>query len=160
LKLFPTRFYRIELNDSSQFLNELKSNSLPRKIFVTDWSKQIFIGEVNSDEFKLMLSYRILGSYCEFHGRIDKNKTNLVHVEVNPNKYFKMFFKIVLICVFFVAILQIINYQFKALLALSIHILIIRLVYIELGFRFFFKKGLKKLKKTNGLKSIKEVSKI
>lgn|GEM_PF-1428482 len=160
MKLFPTRFYKIELNDSSQFLNELKLNSLPRDIFVTSWNKQMFIGEVTSDEFRLMISYRILGLYCEFHGRVEKNKTNLIHVEVNPNKYFRMFFKVVLICIFLIAIFQIINNQLEAFLALSIHILIIRLVYIELGFRFFLKIGLKKFKKINGLKSIKKVSKV
>lgn len=151
MKLFPEKSYVIELNNSDQFLNSLQENSLPRDIFISSYNNQNFIGEITDSEFRITLSSRILSFFCEFQGKINQNKCL---IKTGLHKHAKLFFSLVFIIIIALIPFSIFYGIKNPILPLLAHLLIIRFIYIELGYRFFLWRGLKKFKKINGVISI------
>ncbi|WP_262733465.1 hypothetical protein [Gaetbulibacter sp. NE] len=155
MTIFPVKFYEIEFQNSLKALNEIKSRTIPKNIFISNWNNQIFIGEVTNKQFTVKLSKKILGLFCTFHGKIENE---VVFLKIEFHRYTKTFFSLLFITILSLIPLSIILKQPDKFAGLLIHLLIIRYIYIELLFKFCSKKGLKELKNINGFKSITETN--
>jgi len=154
MKLFPTKYYSIELqNDSSIAMTNLKSNTLSAEQFVTDWKNQTFIGKIHNDEFKIKLSKNFYGTFCVLNGKLEKRNGTL---EIRVGKTFKILFWIVVLFVMSGLIASLIQNRLDNLLPLVMTIIVFRFIFIELGFRIISKTGLDKLTKIIGITELKK----
>lgn len=155
MKIYPIKKYSITLiNGRSKAMSELQKETLSDEQFVSDWNKQIFLGKVNETNFELKLSKKIYGNFCVFKGQLeDKNGT----LEIIINNTFKVILFVVFLFPIFGFLTSIFKNGFKnsieLLLPTIFFILILRFVFIELGFRIISKIGVNKLSKIIGIEN-------
>ncbi|KAA1239367.1 hypothetical protein [Aquimarina sp. RZ0] len=154
MKLFPTKYYSIELqNDSSIAMTNLKSNTLSAEQFVTDWKKQTFIGKIHNDEFEIKLSKNFYGTFCVLNGKLEKRNGTL---QIRVDKTLKILFWIVVLFVMSGLIASLIRNRLDNLLPLIMTIIVFRFIFIELVFRIISKTGLDKLTKIIGITKLEK----
>jgi hypothetical protein len=153
MKIYPIKIYSITLiNGRSKAISELQKETLSDEQFVSDWNRQTFLGKINETNFELNLSKRLYGNFCDFNGQLDEKNGTL---EIGINKTFK----IILFAIFLFPIFGFLTSLFKngfknsveLLLPTIFFILILRFVFIELGFRIISKIGVNKLSKIIGI---------
>lgn len=154
MKLFPSRYYSIELqNDSSIAMTELENHTLSDEQFVTNWSNQSFIGKIDDEEFEIKLSKNLYGAFCVLNGKL-KNRNGTLEIRVG--KTFKILFLIIILFVISRLVVSIIENRLDTLFPLIMTIIVFRFIFIELGFRIISKIGLDKLTKIIGITELKK----
>ncbi|MDX1830478.1 MAG: hypothetical protein R3342_13140 [Lutibacter sp.] len=149
MKIFPEKDYSIELNkDSSLAISELKNRTLSKEQFVTNWNNQSFIGKVETNEFKIKLSKKLIGEFCVLNGKLENGKGTL---KIRTSRIIKIIF----IAIVLFAISGIITAIFRTDLELIFHLVMtiffMRFIFIELGFRLVSKMGMNKLTEIIGI---------
>ncbi|WP_438425456.1 hypothetical protein [Aquimarina macrocephali] len=154
MKLFPTKYYSIELqNDSSIAMTALKSHTLSNEQFVTDWNHQTFIGKIHDDEFEIKLSKNLYGAFCILNGKLENRNGTL---EIQVGKTFKILFLIIVLFVISGLIASVIQNRLDTLLSLVIAIIVFRFIFIEFCFIMISKTGLDKLTEIIGIIELKK----
>ncbi|GEP52834.1 hypothetical protein FNO01nite_35060 [Flavobacterium noncentrifugens] len=149
MAIFPQNNYSIEITgDNKSSLSKLKSQTLPKDQFVTNWDNQIFIGEIQEDEFEIHLSKKIIGEICILKGKFDDQRVTL---SVQTGKIFKILLLIITLFSFSGIIVSIIQNKLEAIFPLVMIILVMRFIFLELGFRFFSKSAINKLTEIIGI---------
>lgn len=147
MQLFPKQKYSITLlTDSSKALAALEKVTLSDDQFVANWKKQNFLGKVNATDFQIKLSKKLYGGFCDYKGRLEiQNGT----IEIGVSKTIK----VLAVALFFLSIIGFLVALFgntnknttQLLVQTILFILILRYVFIEMGFRVIAKMGLRKL---------------
>lgn len=154
MKIFPEKDYLIELNnDSSIAISKLKNQTLPKEQYVTNWKDQAFIGEIKNNEFEVILSKELYGSFCTLKGRIDKKRGTL---KVLTSKKIKIIFISIILFIISGIFGAIFYAEMITLLKLIIAIPVFRFVFLELVFRIISKNAIDKLTEIIGIKNLKE----
>ncbi|SMC88630.1 hypothetical protein [Cellulophaga tyrosinoxydans] len=153
MKIFPTKTHSITLiTDSAAAISELQKKTLSDDQFVADWNKQIFIGKINDSEFELKLSKKVYGAFCVIKGKLE-NKNGLLEVGITKN--YKIVLIILLLYPLVGFVISLLTNGFKNSIELIfptiMFILVLRLVFIEFGFRIISKNGLNKLNEIIGI---------
>ena len=147
MKIFPIKKYSIVLmKERAKVISELKKDTLSDEQFVSNWNKQTFIGKVNETNFEIKLSKKLYGDFCVFKGILEEKKGSL-EIEINKT------FKIILSVIFLFPIIGFLTSLFKNGFENSVElifptimfIIILRFVFIELGFQIISKNGINKL---------------
>ena len=151
MKIFPEKDYSIELNkDSSLAISELKNRTLSKEQFVTNWNNQSFIGKVETNEFEVKLSKKLIGEFCVLNGKLEGGKGTL---KIRTGRVIKIIFIAIVLFAFSGIIIAIFRTEFEPIFQLFMTILVMRIM-MELGFRFVSKKGINKLTKIIGIKTL------
>ena len=157
MKIFPSKEYSVTLiNDGSESIAELRKETLSEDQFVSNWNSQTFIGRIDGPEFEVKLSKKLYGTFCILKGKIERSNGIL---EIRISKIFKVLFWVLFlfpIIGFFISVIQngfynSVDFIIPTLLLL----LVIRFVFIGLGFTIFSRKAIKKLSKTIGIEKMK-----
>jgi len=150
MKLFPKNRYAIELlNDNESSLSNLKNNTLSKEQFVANYNKQVFIGWIDENEFKLQLSKKLYGTCCVLRGKIE-NKMGTVEIQISLT--FKIIFLAIALFVFSGIIAAIIQNKTEAIAPLLIAILLTRFVFMQCIFYWVSKRAQQKLTDLIGIK--------
>ena len=153
MKIFPEKDYSIELNkDSSLVISELKNQTLSKEQFVTNWNNQSFIGKIEANEFEVKLSKKLIGEFCVLKGKLENGKGTL---KIRTGKIIKIIFIAIILFALSGIITAIFRTNFELIFHLVMTILVMRYIFIELGFRLTSKIGINKLSKIIGIKNIK-----
>lgn len=156
MKLLPSRYYSIELqNDSSIAMTELENHTLSDEQFVANWNNQAFIGKINNEEFEIKLSKNLYGAFCVLNGKLEKRNGTL---EIRVGKTFKILFLIIVLFVISGLVVSIIQNRLDTLFPLIMTIIVFRFIFIEFSFRYISKTGLNKLSKIIGITELKKTS--
>lgn len=154
MKIFPEKEYFIELNKNmTSAIPELDRQTLPKEQFVTNWNNQTFIGKVDNNKFEIKLSQNIIGEFCVLNGEF-KNENKGV-IKIRTGKILKLIFSAIAIYIILRIISAIIRNQFELIAHFIITILVMRFIFLELGFRFASKNIMKKLTEIIGIKNSK-----
>jgi len=153
MKLFPIKYYTAELTENSSIaMAELKSNTDITNSLISDWTKRAFRGQVSENGFKVISSEIGRGAICVLTGKFD-NKTGAIEVKIHNT--FKVIFSILMlmpIIGFGISVLTSgIEKSLGIIIPMIIGVLFVRLVFLELSFRFVSKTGLSKLTKIIGI---------
>ena len=152
MKIFPKNDYSIELNnDSASAILDLKNRTLSKKQFVANWDNQTFIGEIQENKFEIKLSKKLFGEFCVLNGKLENGKGIL---EIRTGKIFKMIFVAIILFILSGIILSIIQNKTELIIQLIISILVMRYIFLELGFRIVSKIALNKLTEIIEIKKI------
>lgn len=150
MKIFPQNSYSIELNnDSITSISELKKHTLSKEQFVANWNSQTFIGKINENEFEIKLSKKLFGELCVLNGKLENKKGA---VEIRTGKIFKIIFVIIVLFCLSGIITAIVEDELELVFPSIIAVLIMRFIFLELGFRFVSKSAINKLIETIGIK--------
>ncbi len=157
MKLFPSKEYSITLiNESSKAIAGLQKETLSDDQFVSDWNRQTFIGTIEGTEFEVKLSKKLYGAFFIMKGNMERSTGFL---EIKVNKDFKRFFLILILFPIIGFLISVIQNGFVDSTGLIIptilYIVVLRFVFIELGFRIISKNGLKILSQIIGIDKIK-----
>jgi hypothetical protein len=152
MKIFPEKDYFFELNkDSSIAISELNNQTLSKEQFVTNWNNQSFIGKIENNEFEIKLSKKIIGDFCILKGKLENGKGTL---KIRTSRIMKIIFVAIVLFAFSGIITAIIRTEFGVIFQIFITILVMRFIFLELGFRLASKKGISKLTKIIGIKTL------
>jgi hypothetical protein len=153
MKIFPEKDYSIELNkDSSLVISELKNQTLSKEQFVTNWNNQSFIGKIETNEFEVKLSKKLIGEFCVLNGKLENGKGKL---KIRTGKIIKIIFIAIVLFALSGIITAIFRTDFELIFHLVMTILVMRFIFLELGFRLTSKIVINKLSKIIGIKNIK-----
>lgn len=152
MKIFPESDYLIELNnDSMSAISELKKHTLSKEQFVANWNNQKFIGEIKENEFEIKRSKKLFGEFCVLNGKLDNIEGRL---KIRTGKILKIIFSaMVLFCVSGI-IVAIAENKLNLIFDIVMYILVMRFVFLEIGFRLASKCILNKLTEVIGIKKI------
>ena len=93
MKIFPTNNYQFELKkESSVALSELEKNTMITDSLVSEWTKKTFIGQVNSNGFKIISSKPGRGAFCVLEGKIESYNGTL---EIRIHKAFRVMLSLI-----------------------------------------------------------------
>ncbi|KUO69142.1 MAG: hypothetical protein APF83_12315 [Lutibacter sp. BRH_c52] len=152
MKIFPEKEYSIELNkDSLLGISELKNQTLSEEQFVTNWNNQPFIGKIDKNEFEVKLSKKLIGEFCVLKGKLENQKGTL---EIRTGRIIKIIFVAIVLFAVSGIITAIIRTELELIFHLVITILVMRYIFLELGFRLVSKSGIDKLTEIIGIKKI------
>ena len=152
MKIFPEKEYSIEFTkESSLGISELKNQTLSEKQFVTNWNNQSFIGKVEKNEFEIKLSKKLIGEFCVLKRKLENKKGIL---EIRTGRIIKIIFVAIIILAISGIITAIIRTEWELIFHLIMIILVMRYIFLELGFRFASKSGINKLTKIIGIKKL------
>ncbi|MEH1009447.1 hypothetical protein VDP25_17040 [Winogradskyella sp. ECml5-4] len=155
MKIFPEKDYSIELNkDSSLAISELKNQTLSKEQFVTNWNNQSFIGKVETNEFEVKLSKKLIGEFCVLNGKLENGKGTL---KIRTGKVIKTIFIAIVLFGISGIITAIFRTDFELIFHLVMTILVMRFI-MELGFRFVTKNGINKLTEIIGVKTLHNIA--
>lgn len=150
MKIFPKKDYYIELNsDSSLAISELKNQTLSNEQFVTNWNNQTFIGKIEKDKFEIKLSKKLFGEFCVLNGKL-KNQRGTI--QIRTGKIFKIIFLAIVLFALSGIITALIQNKLSVIFPLVMTILVMRFIFLELGFRIISKSGITKLTEIIGIK--------
>jgi len=153
MRIFPESDYSIELNnDSILSISKLQDLTLSEKQFVTNWNSQVFIGNVKEREFEIRLSKKIPREFCVLKGRFD-NRNGIL--EIRTGKILKIIFVMIMLFSLSGIIVAIIQNKLELIFNLVISIIVVRFIFLELGFRLVSKIAINKLIKVIGIKKIR-----
>jgi hypothetical protein len=152
MKIFPESDYLIELNnDSMSAISELKKHTLSKEQFVANWNNQNFIGEIKENEFEIKRSKKLFGEFCVLNGKLENKEGRL---KSRTSIILKIIFvAIILFCVSGI-IVSIIENKLDLIFDVVKTVLVMRFVFLELGFRLASKCILNKLTEVIGIKKI------
>ncbi|WP_452233081.1 hypothetical protein [Lacinutrix sp. MEBiC02595] len=151
MKIFPEKDYSIELNkDSSLALSELKNQTLSKEQFVTSWNNQSFIGKIETNEFEVKLSKKIIGEFCVLNGKLENGKGTL---KIRTGRIIKIIFIAIVLFAIYGIITAILRTDFELVFHLVMTLLVMRFI-LELGFRFVSKNAINKLTDIIGIKTL------
>ena len=151
MKIFPEKDYSMELNkDSSLAISELKNQTLSKEQFVTNWNNQSFIGKIETNEFEVKLSKKLIGEFCVLNGKLENRKGTL---KIRTGKIIKIIFIAIVLFAFSGIITAIFRTDFELIFHLIMTILVMRFI-MELGFRFVSKNGMNKLTEIIGINKL------
>ena len=151
MKIFPEKDYSIELNkDSSLAISELKNRTLSKEQFITNWNNQSFIGKVETNEFEVKLSKKLIGEFCVLNGKLENGKGTL---KIRTGRIIKIIFIAIVLFAISGIITAIFQTEFEQIFHLFMTILVMRIM-MELGFRFVSKRGINKLSEIIGIKTL------
>lgn len=158
MDVFPSKSLLIELRDDrATSLDELRRNTKLTDKLVSDYTDKEFIGQVDDYGFKIISSEIGRGALCVFQGDF---QDSFGTVEIRINSAFKIMFSILMLLPvigFGIAIAtQGIEKSIGIIIPVVMLVLFIRFVFLELGFRFVSKTGLKKLTRIIGLKEVRD----
>lgn len=154
LKIFPENNYSIELtNDSTSAISNLKNCTVSKEQYVTNWNNQLFIGKIKENEFELKLSKKLYGDFCIVHGKLENKKGTL---EIQTGKILKILFILIITFTLSGMVTAMVQHKFELLFKLMIAIVIIRFIFLELGFRYVSKRLLKRLTEELKVKTLQE----
>lgn len=150
MKIFPESDFSIELNnDRISAILELKKHTLSKEQFVANWNNQTFIGEIKENEFEIKLSKKLLGEFCVLNGKLDNKEGRL---KIRTGKIIKItFVAIILFCLSGI-IVSIVENKLYVIFDMVMTILVMRFIFLELGFRLASKSILNKLTEVIGIK--------
>ncbi|MWB93164.1 hypothetical protein GON26_02230 [Flavobacterium sp. GA093] len=152
MKIFPESNYSIELNiDSKLAVSKLENQTLSKEQFVTNWNNQSFIGIIKENEFEIKLSKQISGEFCILNGKLENKKEK---IEIRTGKIFKIIFLLIISFTLSAIILAIIQNKLELIFYYLLTILIIRFVFLELGFKIVSKITVNKLTEIIEIKQI------
>ena len=152
MKIFPEKEYSIELNkDSLLGISELKNQTLSEEQFVTNWNNQPFIGKIDKNEFEVKLSKKIIGEFCVLKGKLENEKGTL---EIRTGRIIKIIFVAIVLFAVSGIITAIIRTELELIFHLVMTILVMRYIFLELGFRLVSKSGIDKLTEIIGIKKL------
>lgn len=154
LKIFPKNKYSIELKiDSTSATSKLKNCTLSKEQYVANWNNQLFIGEIKENEFELKLSKKLYGDFCVVDGKLENKKGTL---EIQIGKVLKIIFVLVILFIFSGIITALIQNKFEAIFSLVVGIIVLRFIFLELGFRYATKSILQKLTEIIEIKTLQK----
>jgi len=154
MKIFPENDYSIELNnDSSLAISELENQTLSKEQFVTNWNNQAFIGKIEKNEFEVRLSKKIVGEICVLKGKLENEKGTL---KIQTGRIFKIIFVAIVLFALSGIVTAIIQNKLEVIFHLVMTILVMRFIFLELGFRIISKSGINKLTEIIGIKELKK----
>jgi hypothetical protein len=158
MKLFPTNNYQFELKkDSSDALLELEKNTLITESLVSEWTKKVFIGQVNKNSFKIISSKPGRGAFCVLVGQLDSKRGTL---EIRIHKTFQIMLSLIYLFPIIGFTIALFTEKKEVIISLIIPtimaIITFRFIMTELAFRIISKNGLKKLTKIIGITQLKE----
>lgn len=152
MKIFPESNYSIELNnDYLSAIAELKNQTLSKEQYVANWNNQTFIGKIKENEFEIKLSKKLLGELCILNGKLENKKGIL---KIRTSKVFKNIFIAIVLFSFSGIITAITQNKLELIFRLVIAILIMKFIFLELGFRLVSKIVLNKLTEIIGINNI------
>ena len=152
MKMFPENVYSIELNnDYFVGISELKNQTLSKEQFVTDWNSQTFIGIIEKNEFEVKLSKKLIGEICILKGKLENKKGTL---EIRTGRILKIIFIAILLFALSGIITAIIQKEFEVIFHLIMTVLVMRYIFMELGFRIISKSGINKLTEIIGINKL------
>jgi len=152
MKLFPEKDYSIELNKDSSFaISELKNQTLSKEQFVTNWNNQSFIGKIEKNEFEVKLSKKLIGEFCVLKGKLENEKGTL---EIRTGRIIKIIFIAIVLFAGSGIITAIFRTDLELIFHLVMTILVMRFIFLELGFRLVSKSGINKLTEIIGIKTL------
>ena len=154
MKIFPEKDYSIELNiESSLAISELENQTLSKEQFVSNWNNQAFIGKIGKNEFEVRLSKKLVGEVCVLKGKLENEKGTL---KIRTGRIFKIIFIAIVLFALSGIITAIIQNKLKVIFHLVMTILVMRFIFLELGFRVISKSGITKLTEIIGIKKLKK----
>lgn len=152
MKIFPESNYSIELNnDYLSAIAELKNQTLSKEQYVANWNNQTFIGKIKENEFEIKLSKKLLRELCILNGKLENKKGIL---KIRTSKVFKNIFIAIVLFSFSGIITAITQNKLELIFRLVIAILIMKFIFLELGFRLVSKIVLNKLTEIIGINNI------
>jgi len=152
MKIFPEKDYFFELNkDCLLAISDLKNQTLPEEQFTVKWNNQSFIGKVERNEFKLKILKKIIGEFCVIKGKLENKKGTL---EIRTGKIIKIIFAAIVLFALSGIITAIIRTEWELIFHLTMTILVMRFIFLELGFKLASKSGIIKLSKIIEIKKI------
>lgn len=152
MRIFPESDYSIELNnDSVLSISKLQDLTLSEKQFVTNWNSQVFIGKVKEKEFEIRLSKKVLGEFCVLSGKFE-NRNGIL--EIRTGKILKIIFVMIMLFSLSGIIVATIQNKLELIFNLVISIIVVRFIFLELGFRLVSKIAINKLIEIIGIKKI------
>ncbi|WP_405567129.1 hypothetical protein [Polaribacter sp. Asnod6-C07] len=158
MKIFPNKDYSIELNkDSLSAITDLKNQTLSKDQFVVNWNNQSFIGKVEKNKFELKISKKIIGEFCVIKGKLENQKGTL---EIRTGKIIKIIFVAIVLFAFLGIITAIIKTEWELIFNLAMTILVMRFIFLELGFKLASKNGINKLSEIIEIIEIIEIKKM
>jgi hypothetical protein len=154
MKLFPTKSITISFRDDRvTTLNELRRNTKLTDKLASDYTNKEFIGQVDDCGFKIISSEIGRGAVCVFIGDL---QDSIGVVEIRIHSAFKVLFSILMLMPIVGLGISIatkgIEKSIVTIIPMILAISFIRLVFIELSFRFISKTGFNKLTKIIGAK--------
>ncbi|WP_459209153.1 hypothetical protein [Aquimarina rhabdastrellae] len=154
MRIFPENDYSIELNkDSSLAISELENQTLLKEQYVSNWNNQVFIGEIKNDSFEIKLSKKLIGEICVLKGKL-KNKKGIL--KIKTGRIFKVLFITIVLFVISGIITAIIQNKLEVIFPLVMTILVMRFIFLEIGFRVISKSGINKLTEIIGITELKK----
>jgi hypothetical protein len=156
MKIYPTKKYSITLfNEHPKAVFELKKETLRDGQFVSDWNKYSFIGEIDETNFEIKLCKKLYGNFCVFKGRLE-GKAGVLEIGIDRTYKFVLF--VIFLFPIFGFLTSLFNNGFKNSVVLLfptiMFIVILRFVFIELGFQIISKKGVNKMSEIIGVEKM------
>lgn len=148
MKIFPTKEIRFRLIDShDETLDRLKRRTEHSKNLTSEYTDKSFRGKINGSAFKIISSTIGIGAFCVLTGEI-ASVQGIVRFEIH--KVFKVLLTIILLFPLIGIIIALINgtedFSPIFIVVFILQILVIRLVFIELAFRFLSKLSLNRFR--------------
>ncbi|MDF4203370.1 hypothetical protein PXD56_10410 [Maribacter sp. SA7] len=154
MKIFPESEYSMELNnDSSLAISELENRTLSEEQFVANWNNQVFIGKIEDNKFELKLSKKLVGEVCVLKGKLENGQGTL---EIRTGKIYKIIFIAIVLFAISGIIMALIQKEFEVIFHLVMTVLVMRFIFLELGFRLVSKSGISKLTQIIGIRVLKK----
>lgn len=154
MKTYPKNKYTIEItNDSTYAISNLKNCTLSKELYVTNWNNQLFIGEIRENEFELKLSKKLYGDFCIVHGKLENKKGTL---EIQTGKILKIVFVLIFSFTLSGMIAAMVQHKFELIFKLMMVIVMLRFIFLELGFRYVSNRLLQKLTEVIKIKTLQE----
>ena len=155
MKIYPQEEYSIELYDPLEtVILKLKSATLAKNKFVSNWNNQLFIGTIEKDKFEINLSKKVSGNFFTLKGEFHSKKGTL---EIKVSDRLKLFFVTTLLFILIGIIIAIYKNKLEVLAELVLSVFIIRYLFLELAFNLFSKIILKKLKNIVKIKKLEKI---
>ena|SRR5690606_18891412 len=158
MKIFPISNYQIELKkESSDALSELEKNTLITDSLVSEWTKKMFIGQVNKNGFKIISSKPGQGAFCVLEGKLESHSGIL---EIRIHKAFRIMLSLIYLFPIIGFTIALLTKEKEIIISLIIPtlmtIIVFRFIFTELAFRIISRNGLKKLTEIIGIIKIKK----
>jgi hypothetical protein len=151
MKIFPEKDCSIELNnDDFLAISELKIQTLSKRQFVSNWNNQVFIGDINENEFELSLSKKMFVELCVVNGKLHNRKAIM---KMQTGKIAKIIFAAIVLFSLSGMLVAIMQSKLNLVIYLVLNILVMRFVFLEIGFRYASKNFILKLNEIIGLKN-------
>jgi len=148
MKIFPTKEISFRLLDSQdETLDRLKRRTEHSENLTSQYTDKSFRGKINGTGFKIISSAIGRGAFCVLTGEIASDQGN---VRVEIHKVFKVLLGIILLFPVIGLIIALINgtedFSPIFIVVVTLQVLLIRLVFIGLAFRFLSKSSLNRFR--------------